>query len=114
MKKREVIIILIIMGCAFIVFMINNYNASNKRIVTITIENKLIKQEEINDKTSEIIKVPLHGETIKIDISKGRVRIPRLPDHICPNGICTATGWIKNPGETIVCLPNKMIVEIKK
>ncbi|MBI4712834.1 MAG: NusG domain II-containing protein [Planctomycetes bacterium] len=31
----------------------------------------------------------------------------------CPAQVCVHTGWIKNIGETIICLPNKVLLEIK-
>ena len=35
-------------------------------------------------------------------------------DHAdCPDKICVKTGKIKNKGEQIVCLPNKLVVKVK-
>lgn len=31
----------------------------------------------------------------------------------CPDKICVKTGKIKNKGEQIVCLPNKLVVKVK-
>ena len=32
----------------------------------------------------------------------------------CPDRICVHTGAISQPGETIACLPHKLIIEIKE
>ena len=32
----------------------------------------------------------------------------------CPDKICVQTGAISRPGETIACLPHKLIIEIKE
>lgn len=31
----------------------------------------------------------------------------------CPKKVCAHSGWADRPGETIVCLPNKALVEIE-
>ncbi len=59
------------------------------------------------DKDQEII--ILNGEML-IEIKEGRIRV-RESD--CPRKICVNTGWIKTPGQVIVCVPNKVLVEIK-
>lgn len=36
-----------------------------------------------------------------------------MVESACYNKICVNTGWIKQPGELIVCLPNRVTLEIK-
>jgi hypothetical protein len=50
------------------------------------------------------------GHTIRLEISAGRIRIV---DSDCPRQICAHAGWISRPNQTIVCVPNKILVEIK-
>ncbi len=69
-------------------------------------EGKLVKSLRL-DKDQEII--ILNGEML-IEIKEGRIRV-RESD--CPRKICVNTGWIKTPGQVIVCVPNKVLVEIK-
>lgn len=44
-----------------------------------------------------------------IEISRGRVRMAESP---CPSKTCIHTGWISKKGETIVCIPNHIIIKI--
>ncbi|MGF7056505.1 NusG domain II-containing protein [Brassicibacter mesophilus] len=46
----------------------------------------------------------------KLEIGKDRVRIIEAD---CPDKLDVKQGWISNPGEIIVCLPNRLIIEIK-
>lgn len=39
----------------------------------------------------------------------GRIRL-RQSD--CRDKICVGTGWIDSPGQTIVCLPNRVVVTV--
>lgn len=46
----------------------------------------------------------------KIEIGDGKVRVIEAD---CPDKLDVKQGWISNQGEIIVCLPNRMVVEIK-
>jgi hypothetical protein len=43
------------------------------------------------------------------EVKSGKIRVS---DSDCPNRVCMREGWIMNPGQSIVCLPNHVIVEI--
>ncbi|MCX5790844.1 MAG: NusG domain II-containing protein, partial [Elusimicrobia bacterium] len=50
----------------------------------------------------------------------GRITVEVVPgkgvcisESNCPEKICVHAGWISRPGETIACLPNKLLVEIE-
>ncbi|MFW6113473.1 MAG: NusG domain II-containing protein [Actinomycetota bacterium] len=45
-----------------------------------------------------------------IEIAGGRVR---MVDSACPEKLCVRTGWISSPGESIVCLPNRVVIEVR-
>jgi hypothetical protein len=45
-----------------------------------------------------------------IEIKEGRIRV-RESD--CPRQICVNTGWIQYPGESVVCVPYKVLIEVK-
>ncbi|MEJ5187425.1 MAG: NusG domain II-containing protein [Candidatus Geothermincolales bacterium] len=49
------------------------------------------------------------GESF-LEIREGRVR---MVESACPDKLCVRTGWISRPGESIVCLPNRVVLEIK-
>lgn len=36
-----------------------------------------------------------------------------MSKEICPNSICSDIGWIDNTYQSIVCLPNNIIVTIE-
>lgn len=44
-----------------------------------------------------------------LEVRYGRVRIAKAN---CPRKLCQHSGWISRPGETIVCLPNRLLIEI--
>jgi hypothetical protein len=70
-------------------------------------EGKLLKPLRL-DKDQEIIL--LDGKML-IEVKEGRIRVKKSD---CPRKICVNTGWIKTPGQIIVCVPNKVLIEIKR
>lgn len=36
----------------------------------------------------------------------------RVIESSCPDKICAKTGWISKPGENIICLPSRIVIEI--
>jgi len=54
----------------------------------------------------------LRGEAT-IEARDGQVRILPMPSEVCPLGICWATGWISRTGQSIVCLPNRIVVTLR-
>jgi len=47
--------------------------------------------------------------TTYIEISGSRARVTYSD---CPDKICVHSGWINKPGQMIVCLPNRVIVQM--
>ncbi|HHV57976.1 MAG TPA: NusG domain II-containing protein [Firmicutes bacterium] len=59
-----------------------------------------------------LYEVPLvRGEAV-VEVAPGRVRMRPMPRSICPRGICSETGWISTPAQTIVCVPNLLSVRL--
>ncbi len=65
-------------------------------------------------------RVPLRMDrTINLEGEKGRVILEvregtvRVVQSSCLQKICVNTGWINRPGQTIVCLPNKVLITIE-
>ena len=61
---------------------------------------KLIEDQEIS----------LVGGKMVLEVNEGRIRVKKSD---CPRQICVNAGWIKHPGETVVCVPYKTLIEIK-
>jgi len=55
-----------------------------------------------------VVEVP--GENVVIEVHEQKIRI-RESD--CPKRICVQTGWISRPGRPIVCVPKKLLIQVK-
>ena len=45
-----------------------------------------------------------------VEVSGGRVRVVEAD---CPDRLCVRQGWIAYDGESIVCLPHKLVVTVR-
>ena len=81
-------------------------NGKNGGMVAINYGGKLL--EKVGLEKDTIIVLP-NGE-IKIEVKDSKVRAAWSD---CPNQLCVNTGWIKTAGEIIVCVPNKVLIEIE-
>ncbi len=45
-----------------------------------------------------------------VEVSGGRVRVMEAD---CPDRLCVRQGWIDRDGESIVCLPHKLVVTVR-
>lgn len=111
-----VIIILLLMGSfiPYFIFTMSNRSEDENSIVMaiISIDGKEVKQIELSEETEkELFTFYPSGNQyniIEVDGTKIRNKEDNSPDQIA-----VKTGWISKPGETSICLPHKLIIEIK-
>ena len=84
-----------------------NWQLSETPEAVVYHEGKLLEHLSL-DKDREI--TLLEGKMI-LEIKDERIRVKKSD---CPRQICVSRGWIKRPGQVIVCVPNKILIEIKK
>lgn len=79
-------------------------------IAVISQDNQLIEKIDLNQVSEprEIIIAGKYNEIIMIE--KGRIRFKEAD---CPDKICVYTGWLTEPGDIAVCLPNRAVVKIE-
>lgn len=114
MKKADVIIIItllaIALGALGVTKIVSNHKYANK-YVEISIKGKLYEKVLIKDNSfKKTIKIKTNLGTNIIQIENGGAR---MVDADCRDKICIKEGFKDKNGQTIVCLPNKFVVEIK-
>lgn len=76
--------------------------------VVIKVDGNVVKEVSI-EKDSEFDIEGYQGGSNHVVIKDGRVC---MTDADCPDKLCVHTGTVKKTGETIVCLPHRVVVEI--
>ena len=75
--------------------------------VEVTVDGKLFGSYSLQ--TDQRIEIPSeHGFNLLV-IEGGAARVEEAS---CPDGICAAHRPIKRDGESIICLPNKVVVSV--
>lgn len=91
-------------------FSIFNSNPKN-RTVNVKQGNKILLQLPINgEKKDGVYNFKFAGGEGAIEVKDNKVRMLPMDKVICPLEICSKTGWIDGGLESIVCLPNRLIV----
>ncbi len=71
----------------------------------IYVNNKLLEKFRL-EKDKE---VALLNGRMQIEVKNGKIRVK---DADCPEHLCVNMGWIQYGGQNIVCVPNKVMIEI--
>jgi len=104
LKKWDKIIIFAVLFAAVVCFLIFMFTGKNGSKITVSENNKVVYEGSLSvDKTIE-----LAGNTVEIKNGKASVVSAK-----CKNQICVNHSEISQKGESIICLPNSVIVEIK-
>lgn len=113
MTKGDKILIIIIISISLISlgFIKNSAIGHKDKYISIQVDGKEIKKI-IFDKAVIGKTIPIETEFgyNLIEIGEDKVRVIEAD---CPDKIDVLQGYISKPGELIVCLPNKLVIEIK-
>lgn len=107
-----IVLILIVLSFAPIIVFSLNRTASPTQEAILSVDGKKIKTFDLSDSSKGYTYryEDSDGDYNLIEVKSGRIRIKEAN---CGDQICVRRGWIKQSGETIVCLPHKLLIEIK-
>lgn len=113
MKKGDIIIILslIIISLATSGFIVGKSINAKSDFIVVSIENKVVKKVPIDK--NETYDFKFGNNTGFIEVKDKAVRMLKMDKSICPESICSDTGWISKNHQNIVCLPNKIVVNFE-
>ena len=106
-KKADIVLffVLLIFGIALSVLSLLTGTTGQK--VQIEVDGKPYAVYSLAE--NQTIEITEHGHTNKITIKDGTVQMAYSD---CKNQICVGDGQISKTNQSIVCLPNKVMVEI--
>ncbi|MDR2465140.1 MAG: NusG domain II-containing protein [Streptococcaceae bacterium] len=112
LKKMDVFILILLFCFSFIPWGITAYNQSQHPAISysaqLRVNGKIIKDFPLS-KNTEYVYIEKDGDENVIEVKNNRIRIARAN---CPDQVCVRRGWISKGGETIVCLPHKLVLEV--
>lgn len=110
-KKKmlhDLILVGAVLAAALAVYVLVNVLGKEGQTVVVTVDGAVIAEKPITVNDSVDIKDADGCNRVVIDN-----REVYMESADCPDKVCVKTGRISRAGETIVCLPHKVVVEIK-
>ena len=110
MKKRDLIIIAVLLACAGALYLVSQVSLGGAAASTIV----------VTQDGKEVLRRPLAMEnTYEIAQEDGSLNVIAVKDGAvfmqeanCRDGLCIRQGKMRNVAKTIVCLPHKIVVQL--
>lgn len=113
-KKLDIIIIVVLLLLSFVPTIILgtlNNKDFNAIYAEVSVASKVIEKIYFKDLEKE------ESFTIETEYGKNIIHASKeglyMEDADCPDGVCLRDGMITKVGQSLVCLPHKLIIEIK-
>lgn len=106
-KKKDIILIFVILVIALASFTVLRLTQKDGNQVVISLDGKVIETIDLSEYSQFKIEDDRGSNTIVVN--EGKVTMKKAD---CPDQICVNHPTISKTGETIVCLPHKVVVEI--
>ena len=110
MKRKDIIIIALALLAALALYLVSQVSlGAEASVVVVTVDGK------------EVLRKPLAMENrYEIAQDDGSLNVIRVEDGAvfmeeanCRDGLCIRQGKMRNGAKTIVCLPHKVVVQLK-
>lgn len=78
-------------------------------IARVTLDGAVVAEIDLSRTDADSFTVTGPAGTNTIQVEQGRIRVSSAD---CPDQVCVDQGWISDGALPIVCLPNKLVIEI--
>ena len=108
--RRDLILLLVVLaiGLAGILFLYTRHAAADGE-VEVSVDGEVVMTLPLSEDTEVMISGFDGGENLLV-ISDGKAEIESAS---CPDGVCVRHYAISRDGESIICLPNRVVVTIR-
>lgn len=106
---KDILLILVILLIGVILLLYTYLGEQKQPLIVVRVDGKVVQQFSLDDSLQ--YQIEGIGGTNTLCIADGSVW---LTEADCPDQICVQTGKIRYAGQSIICLPHKVVVEIKE
>ena len=78
----------------------------------VELEGRIVQEINLQVVDGSVVTIPLKQGEARLEVKGGAVRLLPMPDSVCPRQICSHTGWIRRAGETLICVPNRLVIRL--
>lgn len=76
----------------------------------IKAEGRIVQAVDLAEDTTASFPVAGENGPVLVEVEGNRIRIADSP---CPDRICVQQGWIDSPGQSVICVPGRVIIYIE-
>lgn len=105
--KNDILLILAVLVLAGGFWLFRTVTREEGARAEVTVDGELLMTLPLSEDTSVVLGEGAHTNTLVIENGTACVSAASCPDHVCMD-----RGAVRYDGETIVCLPNKLVVTI--
>ena len=105
--RNDLILVSVLLIGALVMFFVFKGSLKTGNKAVITVNGEKVSFFSLNEEKKETVKTENGANTV--EIKDGKVSVT---DADCPDKICVEHRPISKVGETIICLPHKLVVEI--
>ena len=108
MNKDDIIVCILIFILGLILYLFS-LNKSTGEVAIVYYDHDEVLRIDLKDKSQRTYTVNGYNGDILIETIDGKVRVV---DEISPKHLCSKQGFINSSSDSIICLPNKVVIEI--
>ena len=105
--RADVILIAVLLAAAALVWTFLRMGRKNGAVAVVTLNGEMRAELPLGEDVSMTFE---GGGRNTVTVRDGAVCVESAD---CPDGLCVRQGWAKYEGETIVCLPNGLVVTVR-
>ena len=106
-KKREIALLLLVSTLMLALMLLPGLKRSGNGVrAVVTYTGDVVAEIDLGEDADYTIEGDL---TATLEVRNGKIRFVH---SLCPDKICEAFGWIGNPGESAICAPARLAVQI--
>ena len=90
--------------------LVTSWRATREQPVAYIYHNSRLLGAYQLDRQQVVVIGDKAGPDMKMEIKGGAIRVA---ESNCPKGVCKQAGWVRTPGRSIVCVPNRVLIELK-
>lgn len=113
MKRLDVIIIALLVVVSFVPYLMfknkRNDMDTSKLYAIVTVNGEVLTEIDLSAKKDDEFTIETSEGNNKVVVRDGGISIVEAD---CSDGVCVNQGVARKPGDMVVCLPHRVIIEV--
>ena len=108
LRKRDIILCIVLIAVGITCWLVMWFVLPAGNTADVYIDGKLVQTIDMTVDDTYELSTDRGSNTVVVE--SGKIRVS---DADCPDKVCVNMGWKSRRGETITCLPHKLVIEIQ-